>query len=104
MATHRFAVDYFAADVDGESANAKINAFHYPHGHSTIIDAATFSSENVSIRTASVNVILSNLNIAKTPISLDLIPKLLAPGGAAVLLVYCSFLRLFVSPISLTFF
>jgi hypothetical protein len=91
LATHRFAVDYFAGGVDGESADVKVNALHYPHGRSTIIDTATFSSKGVSIRTASVDVILANLDISKTPASLDLLPELLAPSGAAIFLVHCSF-------------
>ena len=95
LATHRFAVDYFAAGVDGESADAKVNALSYPHGRSTIIDTTTFSSENVSIRTASVDVILANLDISKTPVNLDLLPRLLAPSGVAIFLVHCSFSRRF---------
>lgn len=91
LATHRFAVDYFAAGVDGKSADAKVNALHYPHGRSTIIDTATFSSKNVSIRPASVDVILANLDISKTPSDLNLLPKLLAPSGVTIFLVHCSF-------------
>lgn len=94
LATHRFAVDYFAAGVDGESADTKVNALHYPHGRSTIIDTSTFSSEDVSIRTASVDVILANLDISKTPANLDLLPKLLAPSGVAIFLVHCQFSHL----------
>ena len=98
LATYRFAVDYFAAGIDGELADAKVNALHYPHGRSTIIDTATFSSQNVSIRTATVDVILANIDIAKTPNNLDLLPKLLAPYGAAIFLVHCSSFRWFPSP------
>lgn len=95
LATHRFAVDYFAAGVDGESADVKVNALSYPHGRSTIIDTSTFSSQCVSIRTASVDVILANLNISKVPADLDLLPKLLVPSGVAIFLVHCQFPRLF---------
>ena len=102
LATHRFAVDYFAAGVDGESADAKVNALQYPHGRSTIIDTATLSSQGVSVRTASVDVILANLDIAKTPTNLDLLPKLLAPYGVAIFLVHCPFFCLFPLFISLT--
>ena len=91
LATHRFAVDYFAAGIDGESADAKVNALHYPHGRSTIINTTTFSPQGVSIRTASVDVILAHLDIAKTPNNLDLLPKLLVPSGAAIFIVYCLF-------------
>ena len=98
LATHRFAVDYFAAGIDGELADAKVNALHYPHGRSTIIDTAAFSSQNVSVRTATVDVILANIDIAKTPNNLDLLPKLLAPYGAAIFLVHCSSFRWFPSP------
>ena len=52
LATHRFAVDYFAAGVDGETADAKVNALNYPHGRSTIIDTTTFADQGVSIRGA----------------------------------------------------
>ena len=52
LATHRFAVDYYAAGVDGEAADAKVNALNYPHGRSTIIDTATFADQGVSIRGA----------------------------------------------------
>jgi len=91
LATHRFAVDYFAAGIDGESADAKVNALQYHHGHSTIIDTATFSSQVVSVRTASVDVILANLDMARTPADLDLLPKLLPPSGVTIFLVHCSF-------------
>jgi hypothetical protein len=69
LATHRFAVDYFAAGVDGELLMPRLTLFNYPHGRSTIIDTATFSSQDVSIRTASVDVILANLDISKTPLT-----------------------------------
>ncbi|KAF9645762.1 hypothetical protein BDM02DRAFT_3189448, partial [Thelephora ganbajun] len=88
LATHRFAVDYFAAGIDGESADAKVDALHYPHGRSTIIDTATFSLQGVSVRTASVDVILANLDISKTPVNLELVPRLLAPSGVAIFLVH----------------
>jgi hypothetical protein len=52
LATHRFAVDYFAAGVDAEAADAKVNALKYPHGRSTIIDTATFADQSVPIRDA----------------------------------------------------
>ena len=52
LATHRFAVDYYAADVDAEAADAKVNTLNYPHGRSTIIDTATFADQCVSIRDA----------------------------------------------------
>ena len=95
LATHRFAVDYFTAGVDGGSADAKVSALRSPHGCSTITNTTTFSSENVPIRTATVDVILANLDIAKTPTDLDLITKLLAPSGVAIFLVHCSFSCLF---------
>ena len=99
LATHRFSVDYFAAGADGESADVKVNALHYPHGRSTIIDTATFSSQGVSIRTATVDVILANLDLAKTPTNLDLLPQLLAPSGAAIFLVHGSLSRYFLTSI-----
>ena len=102
LATHRFSVDYFAAGIDGESADVKVNALRYPHGRSTIIDTATFSSQGVSIRTATVDVILANLDISKTPTNLDLLPQLLAPSGAAIFLVHCESSRLSFNSISLT--
>ena len=52
LTVHRFAVDYFAAGVDGEAADAKVNALNYPHGRSTVIDTATFADQGVSIRGA----------------------------------------------------
>ena len=52
LATHRFAVDYFAAGVSGEAADVKVNALNYPHGRSTIIDTATFADRGVLIRDA----------------------------------------------------
>ncbi|KAF9642420.1 hypothetical protein BDM02DRAFT_3193301 [Thelephora ganbajun] len=61
LATHQFAVNYFTAGIDGESADTK---------------------------TASVNVILTNLNISKTPINLELVPRLLAPSGVTIFLIH----------------
>jgi len=52
LATHRFAVDYFAAGIDEEAADAKVNALNYPHGRSTVIDTTTFADQGVSIRGA----------------------------------------------------
>lgn len=39
----------------------------------------------------SVDVILANLDIAKTPVNLDLFLKLLAPSGVAIFLVHCKY-------------
>ena len=36
--------------------------------------------------------ILANLDIAKTPVNLDLFPRLLAPSGVAIFLVHCMYL------------
>ncbi|KAF9642250.1 hypothetical protein BDM02DRAFT_3193609 [Thelephora ganbajun] len=88
LTTHRFAVDYFAAGTDGEAADAKVNALNYPHGRSTIIDTITFADRGVSICSATVNVILVDLDIAKTPVNFDLFPRLLAPSGVAIFLVH----------------
>ena len=52
LATHRFAVDYFAAGVNEEVADAKVNILNYPHGRSTIIDTVSFADRGVTIRAA----------------------------------------------------
>ena len=52
LTTHRFAVDYYAAGVDAEAADAKVNALNYPHSRSTIINTATFADQSVSIQDA----------------------------------------------------
>lgn len=52
LTTYRFVVDYFAAGVDGEAADAKVNALNYPHGRSTIVNTATFADQGVTIRDA----------------------------------------------------
>ena len=63
---YRFTIDYFAAGVDGESADVKVNSLHRPHGRSNIVDTPTFSLRDVSIRTTNVDAILINLNVSKT--------------------------------------
>ena len=52
LATYRFAVDYYAAGITAEAADAKVNALNYPHGRSTIINTSTFADQGVSIRAA----------------------------------------------------
>jgi len=52
LSTHRFAVDYFAAGVNEEVADAKLNVLNYPHGRATVIDTVTFADRGVSIRAA----------------------------------------------------
>ena len=52
LATHRFAVEYYAAGTSGEAADAKVNALNYPHGRSAIINTSTFADQGVSIRDA----------------------------------------------------
>ena len=91
LVTRRFAVDYFAAGTNGESADVKVHSLLYPHGRSTIIDTITFSSKDVTIPIASVDVILANLDISKTPDNLELFPRLLAPSGVIIFLTRCSF-------------
>ena len=86
------------AGVDAQSADAKVNALNYPHGRSTIVDTATLSSQGVSIRTATVDVILTSLDLCKVPNNLDLLVDLLAPSGVAAFLVYCTFCCLFPHP------
>ena len=54
---------------------------------------STYAPVLGSHRFHSIDVILANLDIAKTPTNLDLLPRLLAPSGIAIFLVPCESLR-----------